>query len=166
MHSFLRFIFGIKLYCFGHFLCPSSGVFHCTHNNGICHTGLRTDCSHAVSKPVWHIPLLWWTEELSETVEFYSRNKFDKLVHLVGFIIRSVNTICCYSLLNFMFFVPSIVIQLCNINQQMHNFQINILIKFLVSSACFEHHMFIVRKTICTSFHLLNWLHKCMKNIP
>jgi len=25
--------------CFGQFLCPSSGVFHCTHSNGICHTG-------------------------------------------------------------------------------------------------------------------------------
>ena len=31
----------------------------------------------------------WWTEELSETcIEFYSRNKFEKLVHLVGFIVR------------------------------------------------------------------------------
>jgi len=31
----------------------------------------------------------WWTEELSETcIEFYSKNKFEKLVHLVGFIIR------------------------------------------------------------------------------
>ena len=28
--------------CFGQFLCPSSGVFHCTHSNGICHTGLLT----------------------------------------------------------------------------------------------------------------------------
>ena len=28
--------------CFGKFLCPSSGVFHCTHSNGICHTGLLT----------------------------------------------------------------------------------------------------------------------------
>jgi len=35
-------------------------------------------CSQAVSKPVWHIPLLcvqwknswWWTEELSETCRF------------------------------------------------------------------------------------------------
>jgi len=26
--------------CFEQFLCPSSGVFHCTHSNGICHTGL------------------------------------------------------------------------------------------------------------------------------
>jgi len=26
------------------FLCPSSGVFHCTHSNGICHTGLQTTC--------------------------------------------------------------------------------------------------------------------------
>jgi len=26
--------------CFGHFLCTSSGDLHCTHSNGICHTGL------------------------------------------------------------------------------------------------------------------------------
>jgi len=30
--------------CFGQFLCPSSGVFHRTYSNGICHTGLLTDC--------------------------------------------------------------------------------------------------------------------------
>ena len=35
MHEFLKFIFGIKLYMF---------VFHCTHNSGICHTGLLTAC--------------------------------------------------------------------------------------------------------------------------
>ena len=28
--------------CFGQFLYPSSGVFHCTHSNGVCHTGLQT----------------------------------------------------------------------------------------------------------------------------
>ena len=26
------------------FLCPSSGVFHCTHSNGICHSSLLTAC--------------------------------------------------------------------------------------------------------------------------
>jgi hypothetical protein len=51
---------------------------------------------------------------------------------------------------NFTFFVPCIVIQLCNVTQQMHTFQINVLIQFLVSFACFEHHVFIMRKTICT----------------
>ena len=30
--------------CFGQFLCPSSGAFHCTQSNGICHTGLLTAC--------------------------------------------------------------------------------------------------------------------------
>ena len=65
--------------CLGQFLCPSSGVPDCTHSNGICHTCLLTahklsanlydvyhccanmyvaDSSQAVSKPVWHIPLL------------------------------------------------------------------------------------------------------------
>jgi len=38
--------------CFGQFLCPSSGVFHYTHSNGICHTGLLTACEQAISKPV------------------------------------------------------------------------------------------------------------------
>jgi hypothetical protein len=30
--------------CFGHFLCPTSWVFHCTHSNGISHTGFLTAC--------------------------------------------------------------------------------------------------------------------------
>jgi len=51
---------------------------------------------------------------------------------------------------NFMFFVWCIVIQLCNINQQMHTLQINVLIQFLASSTYFEHHVLIIRKTICT----------------
>ena len=46
---------------------------------------------------VRHIPLLcvqwknswWWTEELSETRRvLFQKNKFEKLVHLVGFVIR------------------------------------------------------------------------------
>jgi len=94
----------INATCFGQFLCPSSGVFHCTHNNGVCHTVCEKDqdgvpswsCSQAVSKPVWHIPLLcvqWKTPDDGQRncpkhVAFYSKNKFEKLVHLVGFIIR------------------------------------------------------------------------------
>jgi len=35
--------------CFGHFLCPSSGVLHCTHSSGICHTGYA-DSLQVVSK--------------------------------------------------------------------------------------------------------------------
>ena len=55
--------------------------------------------SKAAYKPVWHIPLLsvqwinswWWTEELSETCRVSCQNKFVKLVHLVGFIIKKFN---------------------------------------------------------------------------
>ena len=55
-------------------------------------------CSQAVSKPVWHIPLLcvqWKTRDAGgrncpKHVKFYSKNKFEKLVHLVGFIIRKI----------------------------------------------------------------------------
>ena len=52
--------------------------------------------SQVISKPVWYIPLLyveWKTPDdvqrnCLKHVEFYSKNKFQKLVHLVGFIIR------------------------------------------------------------------------------
>ena len=57
-------------------------------------------CSKAVYKPVWHIQLLsvqwinswWWTEELSETRRVSWQNKFVKLVHLLGFIIKKFVT--------------------------------------------------------------------------
>jgi hypothetical protein len=57
-------------------------------------------CSTAVYKPVWHIPLLsvqwinswWWTDQLSETRRFSWQNKFVKLVHLVGFITKTLVT--------------------------------------------------------------------------
>jgi len=50
----------------------------------------------AVSKSVWRIPSLclqWKTPDDGQRkcpkhVEFYSKNKLEKLVHLVGFIIR------------------------------------------------------------------------------
>jgi len=51
-------------------------------------------CSQAVSKPVWHIQLLcvhWTTpsdgqRNCPKHVEFHSKNKFEKLLQLVGFI--------------------------------------------------------------------------------
>jgi len=111
MQQFLKFILEWNSTCFGQFLCPSSGVFHCTHSNGICHTGLLTaceqdqngtswsclqvvstswSCTQFVSKPVWHIPLLcvqWKTPDdgqrncLKHVVSF--QNKFEKLLHLL-----------------------------------------------------------------------------------
>jgi hypothetical protein len=56
----------------------------------------QTSQQSAVSRPVWHKPLLrvqWKTPDDGQRhcpkhVEFYSKNKFEKLAHLVGFIIR------------------------------------------------------------------------------
>ena len=60
------------------------------------HTAMLYIIQQAVSKPVWHIPLLcvqWKTPDdgqrnCAKHVEFYSKNKFEKLVLIVGFIIR------------------------------------------------------------------------------
>jgi len=57
-------------------------------------------CLKAVYKPVRHIPLLGvqlinsrrWTDELSETRKVSCKNKFVKLVHLVGFILKTFVT--------------------------------------------------------------------------
>jgi hypothetical protein len=48
-----------------------------------------------------------------------------------------------------MFFAPCILIQLCSTNQEMHTFQINVLIRFLMSSTCFEPHGCFITKTVC-----------------
>ena len=40
----------------------------------------------------------WWTEELSETCRVSFQNKFEKLVHLVGFIIRKWIMVPCKAL--------------------------------------------------------------------
>ena len=83
--------------CFGQFLRPSSGIYHCTNSNGICLTGLLTaceqdpdgtavpswSCSKAAYKPVWHITLLcvrWETPDDGQRncpkhVEFHSKIK-------------------------------------------------------------------------------------------
>jgi hypothetical protein len=107
MHQFHKFILAWNSTCFGQFLCPLSGVyslytqqwymsyefvdsFRAGSGSWSC------SCSKALYKPVWHTPLLnvqwinswWWTEELSETCWFSCQNKFVKLVHLVGFILK------------------------------------------------------------------------------
>ena len=60
-------------------------------------------------------------------------------------------------------FAPCIVIQLCNPDQQMHIFQNKVLIQFLESCTCFEHYVFIIRKTICTYSIVRYVSHKEMK---
>jgi len=65
-------------------------------NKWACEQDQDGSCSQAVSKPVWHIPLLcvqWKTpndgqRNCPKHVAVYSNNKLEKLVHLVGFIIR------------------------------------------------------------------------------
>ena len=52
---------------------------------GVCHTGFA-DCLRAGSG--WN----WFPDDgqktCSKQVEFYSKNKFEKLVHVIGFIVR------------------------------------------------------------------------------
>jgi hypothetical protein len=118
------------------FLCPSSGVFHCTHSNVLdsssvhhqefftvhtamfCTVPLSLIRSFSLYIQQWYMSYMfadslqarcqqtcmtytiavytvknswWWTEELSETCRVSFQNKhFEKLMHLVGFIIRNL----------------------------------------------------------------------------
>ena len=98
-------------------------------------------CPQAVSKPVCHIPLLcvqWKTPDDGQSncpkhVEFYSKNKFEKLVHLVGFIIRmfiyevkiqSCHLKCCWKCITcrlFTGFLHSLIILYSVSNWQNHS---------------------------------------------
>jgi len=40
VHTAMVYVIQVCSTCFGQILCPSSGVFDCTHSNGICHIGL------------------------------------------------------------------------------------------------------------------------------
>jgi hypothetical protein len=94
--------------CFGQFLCPSSGVFHCSHGNGICYFTVHT----ANLYNIYHCCVYSSCQQICITctiavctvktpndgektclkhVEFHSKNKFENLVHLVGFIIRNLS---------------------------------------------------------------------------
>ena len=92
-NKFLKFIFGIKLYMFQTVLQSIIRSFSLYTQQ----QHMLTACSQAVSKPVWHIPLLcvqWKTPDDGQRnclkhVKFYSKNKFEKLVHLVRFIVRN-----------------------------------------------------------------------------
>jgi hypothetical protein len=108
--------------CFEQFLCPSSGVFHCSHSNGIYHILLQTACEEdqdgtrssililltsclqncvTYTIAVWTVNnSRWWTEELPETCRISFQDKFQKLVHVIGFII-GIGTLNVSLLLDF-----------------------------------------------------------------
>ena len=76
-------------------LCVQWGTPDDGQRNCLRHVEFH-DSLWAVSKHVWHIPLLyvqWGTPDDGQRscpkhVEFHCKNKFEKLVHLAGFIIR------------------------------------------------------------------------------
>ena len=79
-------MFGIKLYML---LCPSSGVFHHTHSNGVCRTGLLTACE--LDQGVWNKTLHVSDGSSVHHQEFFTVHT-QQLVHLVCFIIRINNS--------------------------------------------------------------------------
>jgi len=101
--------------CFRQFLSPSSGVFHCTHNSGIYHTGLLTACEQELSSILILLASCqqtcmtyttavctvenswWWTEELSKTcrVSFQNKNYWEISISN-SFIIRKVIHVYTY----------------------------------------------------------------------
>jgi len=63
-------------------LCPSSGVFHCTHSNSLCHTCCSYSLRAGSGRNCPNCP------------KFCSKNKCEKLVHLVVFITRIFSCFC------------------------------------------------------------------------
>jgi hypothetical protein len=72
-------------------------IIHCTHSNGVCHTVTVHSAMGCVIQALYtqlssRSICWWWTEQLSETCRVSCRNKFAKLVRLVGFIIKKFVT--------------------------------------------------------------------------
>jgi len=73
--------------CFGQFLYPSSGVFHCRHSNGVCHTGLLTACEQDQDDPSWKCTHHIWKGDLT----------FADYVKSSDFLTTNFNNIICKS---------------------------------------------------------------------
>ena len=109
MHQFHKFILSWNSTCFGQLVCPSSGVyslytqrwymsyrfvdsFRAGPGLNWFHPGPASmTYVHTPSLSVQWINSWWWTDKLSETCTVSWQNKFVKLVHLVGFIIKKSN---------------------------------------------------------------------------
>ena len=85
MHWFLKFIFGIKFYMFRKL--PLSIIRSFSLYTQQWYMSYRfADIYHCCVYSEKFLMMDRWTVE--KHIEFYSKNKFEKLVHLVGFIIR------------------------------------------------------------------------------
>jgi len=98
MHSFLQFIFGIKLYMFRTVplsiissleLYTQQWYMSYRFADSLLASSQQTFMTYTVAVRTV-LNCWWWTEELSETCRFLFQNKFEKLVHLIGFIIRTL----------------------------------------------------------------------------
>jgi len=72
--------------------------FHCTHSNGICHRGLLTAARSSQQNCMTYTIAVCTVKtpddgqrNCPKHVEFHSKHKFEKLVHLVGFITRNLS---------------------------------------------------------------------------
>ena len=87
------------------------------HSSGVCHTGLLTACEQDQDGMQFHPDpvrklsanpydihhccvyseiLLDVQRNCPKHVEIHSKNKFEKLVHLVSFIMRNFREACCF----------------------------------------------------------------------
>ena len=106
MHQYPKFYFCHKiLTCFGHLLCPSSGVTRCTQGNWYVSCGL---CDRFLAESGWiqpdparkrshnlheayQLPCVQWIipddghRRWPKHLVFYDKNKFWILMHLVGY---------------------------------------------------------------------------------
>ena len=97
MHQFCKFIFGMKLYMFRDSSSVHHKEFFTVHTPiGICHTGLLTACEQYPARKLYDIHhccvyseklLMMDRGTVPKHVEFYSKNKFEKLVNLADFIL-------------------------------------------------------------------------------
>ena len=82
--NFSKFIFVKKLYMFRQFLCPSSGVFHCTFGTGICHASMLTASSTSRMDD--------GQRTRPNNVEFLDKNKLGEIIASIGFVKKKLVT--------------------------------------------------------------------------
>ena len=106
--NFSNFFLQWNSTCFEQILCLSSGVFHCTHSNGICHTGLLTACEQdqdGTAVPSWSC-----SKYILVSVKFcassrgYTLEAFECVWHQVVILFSLIGFVLVVVMWNFYFF--------------------------------------------------------------
>jgi hypothetical protein len=141
-----KFILVRNSTCFGQFLCPSSGVSHCTFGTGTCYARLTTACVQDQDGTEFYLKVIYYD------ARSYERKKYTYLVLTYVFNLHQTQRHCtafiCTRFLN------AYIIHFISDHTFYINFVYKLSVKFEISK---PQNLAAVHQNFCISFCIARW---------